>query len=147
MILSLEDSIKKNCLIKNTNTVVNNDNNADDSDNNKSNDSVKVNKVEDVEDNKKLDELQQTTELGIEDSDQLENPENITLETLDKNLENSLDEKTDNLEKQVVEPKLDDDNLHEFNLDVETIDNDQNISLKNPSEVYYEIYKKQQFKL
>jgi len=87
------------------------------------------------------DELQETTELGIEDSDQLENPENITLETLDKNLENSLDEKTDNLEKQVVEPKLDDDNLHEFNLDVETIDNDQNISLKNPSEVYYEIYK------
>lgn len=141
MILSLEDSIKKNCLIKNTNTVVNNDNNPDDTDNNKSNDSVKVNEVEDVEDNKKLDELQQTTELGIEDSDQLENPENITLETLDKNLENSLDEKTDNLEKQVVEPKLDDDNLHEFNLDVETIDNDQNISLKNPSEVYYEIYK------
>ena len=127
MILSLEDTIKKDCLIKNT---IN-------SDNSKDNNLVKsfnVNNVNNLDDNvNNLDD-------NIENAD-LENSKISTLETLDKISDNSLEFQSKSLERGNKELELDDNNLHEFNLDVETINNDDKISLKNPSEVYYEIYK------
>ena len=116
MILSLEDTIKKSCLIKNT--II--------SDNNKDENLVKSLNVDNVD---------------IVDNLDLENSKNSSLETLDKISDNSLKLESESLEKENEELKLDDNNLHEFNLDLETINNDEEISLKNPSEVYYEIYK------
>lgn len=88
MIMSLEDNIKNNCLIKNKNLPNN-----------------------------------------------LENGDNKTLETLEN-------KQLDNLEDRGDDNNLDElGEISEINLDVETIDNNDNISLKNPNEVYYEIYK------
>lgn len=122
MILSLEDNIKKSCLIKNTINLTNQTSNKED-------------EIENIENSEVKD-----VEEQIESID-LKNSENATLETLDKNLEDSLNLKVDNLEKEQPEIKVDDNNLHEFNLDVDTITNEDQISLKKPTEVYYEIYK------
>ena len=151
MILSLEDTIKKSCLIKNT--II--------SDNTKDENLVKsLNVVDNVDNVEKVDitdnvDNQDNTDNtdnadnikkqnnldNLVDGD-LENSKTSSLETLDKISDNSLKlEESESLEKESEELELDDNNLHEFNLDLETINNDDQISLKNPSEVYYEIYK------
>ena len=108
MIMSLEDNIKNNCLIKNKNLPNNLENGE--------------NKTLETLENKQIDNLENREDVDREISDNNNN---------DNNLE--ISDKTNNLDEL--------GEISEINLDVETIDDNDNISLKNPNEVYYEIYK------
>ena len=125
MIMSLEDNIKKNCLIKNSNT----------------NDLEK-------EENKTLETLENIDTIDkIEKKDNLEEEEleEPELQKPDRNnnleVENSNNVSIDNLETDNIAFSDEKDNLNEINLDIQSISDDDKISLKKPNEVYYEIYK------
>jgi hypothetical protein len=125
MIMSLEDNIKKNCLIKNSNT----------------NDLEK-------EENKTLETLE-----NIDTIDKIEKKDNLEEEELEEpelqkpdpnnnlEVENSNNVSIDNLETDNIAFSDEKDNLNEINLDIQSISADDKISLKKPNEVYYEIYK------
>ena len=118
MIMSLEDNIKNNCLIKNKNLSNNLENGE--------------NKTLETLENKQFDNLENREDVAREIPDN----NNEVVESKkkledDNNLE--ISDKTNNLDEL--------GEISEINLDVETIDDNDNISLKKPNEVYYEIYK------
>jgi hypothetical protein len=123
MIMSLEDNIKNNCLIKNKNLPNNLENNE--------------NKTLETLENKQLDNLENREDVNREISDDNNNNDNDDVVESKKKLEddNNLEicDKTNNLDEL--------GEISEINLDVVTIDDNDNISLKKPNEVYYEIYK------
>ena len=96
MVLSLEDKIKNNCLIKNTNST--------------NNETIKTDKEGEEEGEEESEEAGEKE--GKKEGEK--EGEKETLNTLDT--------------------------LQEYNLDIENIEH-ENISLKSPKEVYYEIYK------
>jgi hypothetical protein len=129
MIMSLEDNIKNNCLIKTKNP------NSDNLEN-------EGEKTLDTLENKHLENKEDieitpvnNDDLDI-DSNNLEKIEKQEKEEITNN--NTLDSlKISNI-NQISNTK---DNLNEINLDIQSIDDTDNISLKKPNEVYYEIYK------
>jgi hypothetical protein len=127
MVLSLEDNIKKNCLIKNN--LVNTTNKETTTLDNKS--EVLDNKSE-VLDNKS-EILDNKSEILDNKSEILDKQESSTLETFNINQQQ--------LDKLLPTNVISNNNLHEISLDIDTIDQDDNISLKKPKDVYYEIYK------
>ena len=130
MVLSLEDSIKKSCLIKNQ-SMNNKQTTLENSSEILDNTEVLDNSSE-VLDNSS--ELLDNTEV-LDKSKVLDKEESHTLESF-----NSINEvESDDLIVKTSE--LPSNNLHEINLDIEAIDQTDNISLKKPKEVYYEIYK------
>ena len=147
MVISLEDDIKKNCLIKNklNNSLIENTK------------SLENNKPEDLENNKPEDLENNTNKFSKNSTlNNLENNKPETLEVSDSNkiLEtkynnnldsNKLDDNIldgNNLDDNILDGNnLDDNNLHEINLDIHAISDNDEISLKKPKEVYYEIYK------
>jgi hypothetical protein len=108
MIMSLEDNIKNNCLIKNKNLLSNLE--KDD------------NKTLETLENKQLDNLENSHKTNNVNSNKLQD----TRSEVFSDIKNNLDEFGE---------------ISEINLDVETIDDNDNISLKKPNEVYYQIYK------
>lgn len=144
MILSLEDNIKKNCLIKSQSgnlekTTTQND----------SNNLETLDKLESLENNKlDLDKKQSVVDSQSSNSER-------EVDTLDKDKDllanEDKEDKSVNIdlkdtlknseENEIINSEVSDDNLHEINLDIDTIEDSDNISLKHPNEVYYEIYK------
>jgi len=128
MIMSLEDNIKKNCLIKNSNP------NDLEKEENKSLETLdNINSIDIVEKKDNLEKEQESEEQELQEPEQ-EN--NLVIENSNNN--NALD----NLEEtDITVLSNEKDNLSEINLDIQSISADDKISLKKPDEVYYEIYK------
>ena len=126
MVLSLEDNIKKSCLIKNSkqNTLENIQSKFEDS----------VNKKDLENSERKFENNEfdlETTKSNLVNT--LENSKKSKIETLPTNKEDFTEtDKTIELNN--------DDNLCEIDLDIDNLDNEE-VSLKNPKDVYYEIYK------
>ena len=114
MILSVEENIKNNCLIK----------------------SSKIETKETLEENSNNNNL--NNEITNHNTDNLltDNKivENNNLKE-NKNLENKSED-----DKSKTSVYKDNNNLEEINLDIQPLDNDE-ISIKKPNEVYIEIYK------
>jgi hypothetical protein len=125
MVLSLEDKIKSNCLIKQSN-------------NNQKNDETPQEKPQDNDNKEEADDDDEDEEKEDEDEEeyQEEDEEEETKEEKEEIKEEKKEEK-----EEIKEETL--DNLQEYNLDIENIENIEtnNISLKSPKDVYYEIYK------
>ncbi len=129
MIMSLEDNIKNNCLIKTKNP------NSD----NLENEGEKT--LETLEnkhlENKEDIEITPANNHDLDiDSNNLEKIEKQEKEEITNN--NTLDSLKISDITHISNTK---DNLNEINLDIQSIDDTDNISLKKPNEVYYEIYK------
>lgn len=136
MIMSLEDNIKNNCLIKNKNLLSNLE-----KDDNKTLETLENKQLDNLENSEATDREILDNNIVIESKEELK----------DNNLENS--HKTNNVNSNKLQDtrsevfsdiknNLDElGEISEINLDVETIDDNDNISLKKPNEVYYEIYK------
>ena len=131
MIMSLEDNIKNNCLIKSKNPVP---------DNLEKEGEKTLETLENTDLENK--ECIETPSVNNDDQDigsnNLEKIEKIEEETPDTTNTNTLDSLEISDINQLTNSK---DNLSEINLDIESIDDSDNISLKKPNEVYYEIYK------
>lgn len=121
MVLSLEDNIKKSCLIKNK------------LENNSNKQTVTLDKSREV-----LDKSPEVLDKSQEVLDK--SPKNVEKQKINT-LENSNKIQTDKLDKHDKNHKISINNLDEIDLDIETIEQEDNISLKKPEEVYYEIYK------
>ena len=128
MIMSLEDNIKKNCLIKNSNP------NDLEKEENKSLETLdNINSIDIVEKKDNLEKEQESEEQELQEPEQ-EN--NLVIENSNNN------NAVDNLEEtDITVLSNEKDNLSEINLDIQSISADDKISLKKPNEVYYEIYK------
>ena len=141
MILSLEDNIKKNCLIKSQSgnlekTTTQND----------SNNLETLDKLESLENNDIDLNKNESLKKSVINSESTNRERQVDTLEKDKDSKDSKDSKSINFEiqnelKEIKEIKNSDDNLHEIDLDVDTIEESDNISLKHPNEVYYEIYK------
>ena len=147
MVLSLEDKIKNNCLIKHSisneikdDTIVKNNNNEiknkmDENENTEAEAKPKTEtETETVETDDDEDEGEE--DEGEEDEEDEDEGED----------EGEVEEKNEGKNEGKVENKKTEetlDNLQEYNLDIESIENieSENISLKSPKDVYYEIYK------
>ena len=111
MILSVEENIKNNCLIKSS-------------------------KVESKESKESKESLE-----SLETIDYLEKNENESESIESKNEEIKNTEKDDNLKQEYQTKKSEDgNNLEEVSLNIEDVENEE-ISIKKPNEVYIEIYK------
>jgi len=124
MIMSLEDNIKNNCLIKTKNP------NSD----NLENEGEKT--LETLENKEDIEIMPVNNDDLDIDSNNLEKIEKQEKEEITNN--NTLDSLKILDINQTSNTK---DNLNEINLDIQSIDDTDNISLKKPNEVYYEIYK------
>jgi hypothetical protein len=125
MVLSLEDKIKNNCLIKHNNTNTNTTTN---------------NEIKDADASKKEEEATETTE-ATEDEEDEEEEEEDEEEAEGEEAEEEEGEEAKEIKDNKNENNIETlDNLQEYTLDIENIESD-NISLKSPKEVYYEIYK------
>jgi len=124
MIMSLEDNIKNNCLIKTKNP------NSD----NLENEGEKT--LETLENKEDIEIMPVNNDDLDIDSNNLEKIEKQEKEEITNN--NTLDSLKISDINQTSNTK---DNLNEINLDIQSIDDTDNISLKKPNEVYYEIYK------
>ena len=141
MVLSLEDKIKNNCLIKHSisneikdDTIVKNNNN-------------EIKNTEAEAKPKTETETETETETVETDDDEDEGEEDEGEEDEEDEDEGEdegeVEEKNEGKHEGKVENKKTEetlDNLQEYNLDIENIES-ENISLKSPKDVYYEIYK------
>ena len=143
MIMSLEDNIKNNCLIKSKNP--------------SSDNLEKDEKILETLENKDLENKEYIETPSVNNDDQNIDSNNLEkiekIETIEKKEE--IEEETPDITNTNISDSLEisdinqlnnskdnsKDNLSEINLDIESIDDSDNISLKKPNEVYYEIYK------
>ncbi len=143
MVLSLEDNIKKSCLIKNSkhNTLENIESKLENNEY----------KLEDSENSNKKDlENLETKFENNENNENYENNENdletinSTLETLESSKESKQEvfiNTTEDLSENDKNIELNNnDDLCEIDLDLDNLDIEE-VSLKKPKDVYYEIYK------
>ena len=140
MIMSLEDNIKNNCLIKSKNPVPDNL-------------EKEGEKTLETLENKDLENKEYIETPSVNNDDQNIDSNNLEkiekIETIEKKEE--IEEETPDITNTNISDSLEisdinqlnnsKDNLSEINLDIESIDDSDNISLKKPNEVYYEIYK------
>ena len=129
MVLSIEENIKKNCLIKHQNI-------------NTTNEIVKQEVTEEIKNNKEEDYILKSENTLEKINEQKINEENIegdTLEISNTNIKDISDIKNDSKDCNENNTDLTGNELMEVNLEVKELDD--TISLKNPKEVYYDIYK------
>jgi hypothetical protein len=143
MIMSLEDNIKNNCLIKSKNPVPDNLEKEGEK-------TLETLENKDLENKEYIETPSVNNDDQNIDSNNLEKIEKIeTIEKKEKKEE--IEEETPDITNTNISDSLEisdinqlnnsKDNLSEINLDIESIDDSDNISLKKPNEVYYEIYK------
>jgi len=141
MVLSLEDSIKKNCMIKYGKTEPSESNTLESLDNENSENTTPLEITE-------IKEIEKEVNLNDEEvviaANTLDNTKISDNSEINKEQKQEQEEELEKVNLQISDKNLDTNNtsdteLHEIDLAIE--DNDDILSLKKPNEVYYEIYK------
>jgi len=141
MVLSLEDSIKKNCMIKYGKTEPSESNTLESLDNENSENTTPLEITE-------IKEIEKEVNLNDEEvviaANTLDNTKISDNSEINKEQKQEQEEELEKVNLQISDKNLDTNNtsdteLHEIDLAIE--DNDDILSLKKPNEVYYEIYR------
>lgn len=141
MVLSLEDSIKKNCMIKYGKTEPSESNTLESLDNENSENTtpLEITEIKEIEKEVNLNDEEVVIAANTLDNTKISDNSEINKEQKQKQ-----EEELEKVNLQISDKNLDTNNtsdteLHEIDLAIE--DNDDILSLKKPNEVYYEIYR------